>query len=61
MFRRKEQQNNDEPKEETWFFFQGIDSQLKEKIAKELAKIVFGSCSNYITICSKQLLNVPKS
>ncbi|KAI3716612.1 hypothetical protein L1987_67602 [Smallanthus sonchifolius] len=48
MLRRKD--HHDEPKEETWFFFQGIDSQLKEKIAKELAKIVFGSCLNFVTI-----------
>ncbi|KAJ0952794.1 putative Clp domain superfamily protein [Helianthus annuus] len=60
MFRRKEQQNNDEPKEETWFFFQGIDSQLKEKIAKELAKIVFGSCSNYITIALSNFSTSPR-
>ncbi|KAI3823363.1 hypothetical protein L1987_04798 [Smallanthus sonchifolius] len=59
MLRRKDQQNNDEPKEETWFFFQGIDSQLKEKIAKELAKIVFGSCLNFITIALSSFSTSP--
>ncbi|CAI9097617.1 OLC1v1034089C1 [Oldenlandia corymbosa var. corymbosa] len=37
-------------KEETWLFFQGLDVQAKEKIAKELAKVVFGSYSNFVTI-----------
>ncbi|KAK1562001.1 hypothetical protein Q3G72_004674 [Acer saccharum] len=39
-----------EAKEETWLFFQGVDMEAKEKIAKELARLVFGSHSNFISI-----------
>ncbi|XP_076953795.1 protein SMAX1-LIKE 3-like [Bidens hawaiensis] len=60
MLRRKDHQNYDEPKEETWFFFQGIDSQIKEKIAKELAKIVFGSYLNFITIALSNFSTSPR-
>jgi hypothetical protein len=38
--------NNDVAKEETWLFFQGVDVEAKEKIARELAKLVFGSSQN---------------
>lgn len=41
---------NGETKEETWLFFQGQDVQAKEKIARELAKVVFGSYSRFISI-----------
>ncbi|KAJ7976202.1 protein SMAX1-LIKE 3-like [Quillaja saponaria] len=37
-------------KEETWLFFQGIDTESKEKIAGELAKLVFASQTNFVTI-----------
>ncbi|XP_050229993.1 protein SMAX1-LIKE 3 [Mercurialis annua] len=39
-------------KEETWLFFQGVDIEAKEKIAKELGKIIFGSNqkNNFISI-----------
>lgn len=37
-------------KEETWFSFLGADNHGKEKIAKELAKIVFGSRNNFVQI-----------
>ncbi|KAK9072711.1 hypothetical protein SSX86_009146 [Deinandra increscens subsp. villosa] len=60
MVRRKDPQDNEEPKEETWLFFQGIDSQLKEKIAKELAKIVFGSCLNFIKIALSNFSTSPR-
>ncbi|KAI3688038.1 hypothetical protein L1987_81744 [Smallanthus sonchifolius] len=60
MLRRKDKQNNDEPKEETWFLFQGIDSRLKEKIAKELAKIVFGSHLNFTTIALSNFSTFPR-
>ncbi|CAL5404181.1 unnamed protein product [Camellia sinensis] len=39
-----------EDKEETWLFFLGVDFKAKEKIAKELAKLVFGSQTNFVTI-----------
>lgn len=53
MLRRKEKGRcfNKAPKEETWLFIQGIDRDAKEKFARELAKIVFGSShSNFISI-----------
>lgn len=39
-----------EDKQETWMFFLGVNSQAKENISKELAKVVFGSYSNFVTI-----------
>ncbi|XP_058771272.1 protein SMAX1-LIKE 3-like [Vicia villosa] len=39
-----------DPKEETWLFFQGLDLEGKEKIAKELARLVFGSYNNFTSI-----------
>ncbi|KAK6942539.1 Clp, repeat (R) domain [Dillenia turbinata] len=51
MLRRKgNNAKNDEPKEETWLFFQGVDVQAKEKIARELARLVFGSQKSFISI-----------
>ena len=50
MLRRKGKLRDGESKEETWLFFQGVDVQAKEKIAKELARLVFGSQTNFITI-----------
>lgn len=39
-----------EAKEETWLFFQGSDTDGKEKIARELANLVFGSPTNFVSI-----------
>ncbi|XP_059296202.1 protein SMAX1-LIKE 3-like [Lycium ferocissimum] len=50
MIRRKEKSLTNEAKEETWLFFQGPDVHAKEKIARELANIVFGSYSNFVSI-----------
>ncbi|KAJ8570615.1 hypothetical protein K7X08_037587 [Anisodus acutangulus] len=50
MMRRKEKSLINEAKEETWLFFQGPDVHAKEKIARELANIVFGSYSNFVSI-----------
>nr|GMD44392.1 protein SMAX1-LIKE 3 [Ipomoea batatas] len=50
IVKRKEKSRNDDIKEETWLFFKGGDVQAKEKIARELAKAVFGSPSNLISI-----------
>jgi ATP-dependent Clp protease ATP-binding subunit ClpA len=41
---------NSESKEETWLFFQGVDVEAKEKIAKELARLVFGSNDSFISV-----------
>ena len=40
-----------EEKQETYMFFLGVNSQAKESISRELAKVVFGSYSNFVTIC----------
>ncbi|KAF5473926.1 hypothetical protein F2P56_005873 [Juglans regia] len=50
LVRRKGEVRNNEAKEETWLFFQGVDVEAKEKIARELAKLVFGSQSSLISI-----------
>lgn len=52
LVRRKERvkSNKDQVKEETWLLFQGVDVGGKEKIAKEVAKLVFGSHDNFISI-----------
>uniref|UniRef100_A0A2N9FKJ0 Uncharacterized protein n=1 Tax=Fagus sylvatica TaxID=28930 RepID=A0A2N9FKJ0_FAGSY len=42
MSKRKGNQKDRENKEETWLFFLGVDNDGKEKIARELAKLVFG-------------------
>ncbi|CAK9180591.1 unnamed protein product [Ilex paraguariensis] len=50
MLRRKEKLQCNETKEETWLLFQGVDTQAKERISRELAKVVFGSHSNFVSI-----------
>ncbi|KAF8395454.1 hypothetical protein HHK36_019400 [Tetracentron sinense] len=47
---RKRKLNLSEPKEDTWLFFQGVDIDGKEKIARELANLVFGSQTNFTSI-----------
>ncbi|TKY53147.1 Chaperone protein ClpB1 [Spatholobus suberectus] len=51
MVRRKGKvRNSSEVKEETWLFFQGVDAEAKEKIARELARLVFGSHNDVVSI-----------
>ncbi|KAK9122870.1 hypothetical protein Sjap_012472 [Stephania japonica] len=53
MMRRKEKAKNyaaEAAKEDTWLFFQGADYDAKEKIARELACLVFGSLDNFTSI-----------
>ncbi|KAA8518503.1 hypothetical protein F0562_015977 [Nyssa sinensis] len=50
MLRRKGKVKTMEAKEETWLLFQGVDLDAKEKIASELARLVFGSQSNFVSI-----------
>ncbi|XP_059668660.1 protein SMAX1-LIKE 3 [Cornus florida] len=51
MVRRKGKvRSTSEVKEETWLFFQGVDADAKEKIARELARLVFGSHSSFVSI-----------
>ncbi|KAK7344719.1 hypothetical protein VNO77_14679 [Canavalia gladiata] len=37
-------------RQETWMLFLGVDSQAKETVSKELAKVVFGSYGNFMSI-----------
>lgn len=46
----KGKKRNKTDREETWLFFLGVDCEGKEKIARELARIVFGSQDNFINI-----------
>ncbi|XP_057978881.1 protein SMAX1-LIKE 3-like [Malania oleifera] len=50
MMRRKGNLKQREDKEETWMFFLGLESEGKERIARELAKLIFGSQNNYVSI-----------
>uniref|UniRef100_A0A7N0V3M5 Clp R domain-containing protein n=1 Tax=Kalanchoe fedtschenkoi TaxID=63787 RepID=A0A7N0V3M5_KALFE len=43
-------QNNDQNKYETWLYFQGMDVVGKEKIARELARVIFGSYAKFVSI-----------
>lgn len=60
MVRRKDKINNNDTKEETWFCFQGIDSHIKGRIARELAKVVFGSHSSFIEIALSNFSSSPR-
>ncbi|XP_002516629.2 protein SMAX1-LIKE 3 [Ricinus communis] len=46
----KRKSNNRAEREETWLFFLGVDSEGKEKIARELARLVYGSQANFVSI-----------
>ncbi|XP_057960067.1 protein SMAX1-LIKE 3 [Malania oleifera] len=50
IVRRKGKAKNGEAKEETWLFFQGFDMEAKERIARELARLVFGSQIDFVSI-----------
>ncbi|KAJ0976646.1 hypothetical protein J5N97_012120 [Dioscorea zingiberensis] len=61
MMRRKEKIKPMDTKEETWMFFQGGDCEAKEKIARELATLVFGSSNNLVTISLNNYSSTTKS
>ncbi|KAL4340279.1 hypothetical protein GQ457_08G010240 [Hibiscus cannabinus] len=42
--------NQRELKEETWLFFLGSDNEAKQKIARELARLVFGSQTSFASL-----------
>ncbi|KAK8651449.1 hypothetical protein V6N13_141050 [Hibiscus sabdariffa] len=42
--------NQRELKEETWLFFLGSDNEAKQKIARELARLVFGSQTSFVSL-----------
>ncbi|XP_008798865.2 protein SMAX1-LIKE 3-like isoform X2 [Phoenix dactylifera] len=50
MIRRKEKMRLTRTKEETWLFFEGVDVEGKDKIARELASLVYGSYNNFVSI-----------
>ncbi|XP_038906241.1 protein SMAX1-LIKE 3 [Benincasa hispida] len=51
MGRRKGKMGHGDLKEETWLLFQGNDVGGKEKVAEELARVIFGSAtSNLVSI-----------
>ncbi|CAJ1967235.1 unnamed protein product [Sphenostylis stenocarpa] len=51
MVRRKGKvRNSEEVKEETWLVFQGVDAEAKEKITRELGRLVFGSHNDVVNI-----------
>ncbi|KAL8166721.1 hypothetical protein V2J09_008220 [Rumex salicifolius] len=49
LIKRKDQSNCNtvHEKMETWMFFSGVDYEAKVKVAKELAKLVFGSHNSF--------------
>ncbi|XP_039126488.1 protein SMAX1-LIKE 3-like isoform X2 [Dioscorea cayenensis subsp. rotundata] len=61
MMRRKERIKSTDTKEDTWLFFQGGDCEAKEKIARELANLVFGSSNNLVTISLNNYSSTTKS
>jgi len=50
MSKRKGNVKDRENREETWLFFLGVDNDGKEKISRELAKLLFGSQSSLVSI-----------
>ncbi|KAL3520912.1 hypothetical protein ACH5RR_019061 [Cinchona calisaya] len=47
---KSKMRNKMDRREETWLVFLGVDCEGKEKIARELARVVFGSQDNFINI-----------
>ncbi|KAG8081945.1 hypothetical protein GUJ93_ZPchr0014g46513 [Zizania palustris] len=48
--KRRDKSRSTESKEETWLFFLGGDTDGKERVARELANLVFGSRKNFLSI-----------
>ncbi|KAL5216647.1 hypothetical protein ABZP36_008048 [Zizania latifolia] len=48
--KRRDKSRSTEAKEETWLFFLGGDADGKERVARELANLVFGSRKNFLSI-----------
>lgn len=61
IIRRKGKLRPHEKKEDTWLLFQGGDAEGKEKIARELAGLVFGSQTNLISIGSSNFSSPTRS
>ncbi|KAJ1270927.1 hypothetical protein BS78_06G088300 [Paspalum vaginatum] len=47
--RRNKSRSTDAAKEETWMFFLGGDAEGKERVARELASLVFGSRESFLS------------
>ncbi|KAK6131609.1 hypothetical protein DH2020_034623 [Rehmannia glutinosa] len=63
MLRRKNKitLGNTDIKEETWLLFLGPDVKAKEKISRHLAKVVFGSYSNFVSIGISGFISLTRS
>ncbi|GER45901.1 double Clp-N motif-containing P-loop nucleosidetriphosphate hydrolases superfamily protein [Striga asiatica] len=62
MLRRKyEVTGNNDVKNETWLLFLGPDALAKEKVSRHLAKTVFGSSSNFVSIGISSFASSTKS
>uniref|UniRef100_J3LXQ9 Clp R domain-containing protein n=1 Tax=Oryza brachyantha TaxID=4533 RepID=J3LXQ9_ORYBR len=48
--KRRDRSRSTEAKEETWLFFLGGDAHGKERVARELASLVFGSRKSFLSI-----------
>ncbi|WVZ85579.1 hypothetical protein U9M48_032491 [Paspalum notatum var. saurae] len=48
--RNKSRSTTDGAKEETWMFFLGGDAEGKERVARELASLVFGSRESFLSV-----------
>ncbi|RRT65488.1 hypothetical protein B296_00010442 [Ensete ventricosum] len=61
LMRRKGKSKSLEKREETWLLFQGSDAEGKERIGRELARLVFGSSTNFITVVGHSNLSSTQS
>ncbi|RZR87614.1 hypothetical protein BHM03_00015065 [Ensete ventricosum] len=61
LMRRKGKSKFLEKREETWLLFQGSDAEGKERIGRELARLVFGSSTNFITVVGHSNLSSTQS
>lgn len=48
--KRRDKSRSADAKEETWMFFLGGDADGKERVARELASLVFGSRNSFVSI-----------
>ncbi|RWV86486.1 hypothetical protein GW17_00051616 [Ensete ventricosum] len=61
LMRRKGKSKSLEKREETWLLFQGSDAEGKERIGRELARLVFGSSTDFITVVGHSNLSSTQS
>ncbi|KAL5568638.1 hypothetical protein UlMin_025213 [Ulmus minor] len=46
----RQRKGKEEKKEDSWLFFLGVNSKGKEKISRTIAKLIFGSQTNFVSI-----------